>query len=96
MGVHDNADSKYSLMGSGAGPSSGFSKLVAKRPGSGDDGTGAADNGASLSKIHKFEEPKKTSTSNGKSSEIVPDKVGISLQQQRKALPVFRLKKEYV
>ncbi|KOC71150.1 Putative ATP-dependent RNA helicase DHX33 [Habropoda laboriosa] len=75
MGVHDNADSKYNVMGA-----SSFSKLAPKRP------TTVVFNDTP-SKIQKHEDGQQN----------VPienvDKGSISLQQQRKSLPVYRLRK---
>ncbi|OAD46999.1 Putative ATP-dependent RNA helicase DHX33, partial [Eufriesea mexicana] len=75
MGVHDNADSKYIVMGT-----SSFSKLAPKRP------TTVVFN-ESPSKIQKHED----SQQNVQTENV--DKGSISLQQQRKSLPVYRLRK---
>lgn len=75
MGVHDNADSKYNVMGT-----SSFSKLAPKRP-----TTVVFNEGPS--KIPKHEDSQQNvQTENA-------DKGNISLQQQRKTLPVYRLRK---
>lgn len=75
MGVHDNADSKYIVMGT-----SSFSKLAPKRP------TTVVFNESS-SKIQKFEDNQQ----NVQAENV--DKGNISLQQQRKSLPVYKLRK---
>lgn len=75
MGVHDNADSKYIVMGN-----SNFSKLAPKRP------TTVVFND-SPSKIPKHED----SQQNVQTENV--DKGNITLQQQRKSLPVYRLRK---
>ena len=75
MGVHDNADSKYIVMGN-----SSFSKLAPKRP------TTVVFNESS-SKIQKFEDNQQ----NVQAENV--DKGNISLQQQRKSLPVYKLRK---
>ncbi|XP_012278614.1 putative ATP-dependent RNA helicase DHX33 [Orussus abietinus] len=74
MGVHDNADSKYSAMGS-----SGFSKLTPKRP-------TPVIFGESTMKVPRMDESQNVGQKG-------PDKVNLSLQQQRKSLPVYRLRK---
>ncbi|XP_012344438.1 ATP-dependent RNA helicase DHX33 [Apis florea] len=75
MGVHDNADSKYIVMGN-----SNFSKLAPKRP------TTVVFND-SPSKIPKHEDNQQ----NVQTENV--DKGSITLQQQRKSLPVYRLRK---
>ncbi|XP_016841401.1 ATP-dependent RNA helicase DHX33 [Nasonia vitripennis] len=93
MGVHDNADSKYSLMGSGGG-GSGFAKLPAKRPNTVVFGEGSPRN--KLLKQQQLEDAKRLvsgRTQQQQQSEIT-DKMKISLQQQRKSLPVYRLKQK--
>lgn len=75
MGVHDNADSKYSVMGA-----SSFSKLAPKRP-------NTVVFNDTPSKIQKYEDTQQTVQTEN------VDKGIISLQQQRKSLPVYRLRK---
>ncbi|XP_043511714.1 ATP-dependent RNA helicase DHX33 isoform X3 [Frieseomelitta varia] len=75
MGVHDNADSKYIVIGN-----SSFSKLASKRP------TTVVFNESS-SKISKFEDNQQ----NIQAENV--DKGNINLQQQRKSLPVYKLRK---
>ncbi|XP_017889459.1 ATP-dependent RNA helicase DHX33-like [Ceratina calcarata] len=75
MGVHDNADSKYSVMGT-----SGFSKLAPKRPNT----------------VVFNENPNKIARHEDNQQNVQTentDKGNISLQQQRKSLPVYRLRK---
>lgn len=74
MGVHDNADSKYNVLGT-----SSFSKLAPKRP------TTVLFND-SPSKIQKHEDGQTVQAENA-------DKGNVSIQQQRKSLPVYRLRK---
>ncbi|XP_011495049.1 PREDICTED: putative ATP-dependent RNA helicase DHX33 [Ceratosolen solmsi marchali] len=84
MGVHDNADSKYSLMGSG----SSFSKFAVKR-------SNVVVLNDSPSKLLKHEDQTSTQREQGgaqQHSEFT-DKISISLQQQRKQLPVYKLSK---
>lgn len=75
MGVHDNADSKYIVIGN-----SSFSKLASKRP------TTVVFNESS-SKIQKYEDNQQ----NIQAENV--DKGNINLQQQRKSLPVYKLRK---
>ena len=86
MGVHDQADSKYSLMGAGNNSISNFAKLTAKRPSS-----EVFCHGSNNSKHAKIEESvqKKQQV---QIPEVILEKT--SLQQQRKALPVYRLRKK--
>ncbi|KAF7384800.1 hypothetical protein HZH68_014412 [Vespula germanica] len=76
MGVHDNADSKYNVMGT-----SSFSKLAPKRP-------NAVVFGESPAKVQKHEESS-SSFSNVENTEAG----NASVHQQRKSLPVYRLRK---
>ncbi|XP_015609898.1 ATP-dependent RNA helicase DHX33 [Cephus cinctus] len=78
MGVHDNSDSKYSLMGS-----SSFHKLTPKRP-------TPVVFGESANKQQKTEG---SLTSSSPKHPKPPDKTNLTLQQQRKSLPVYRLRK---
>jgi hypothetical protein len=84
MGVHDNADSKYSLMGSG----SSFSKFAVKR-------SNVVVLNDSPSKLPKHEElqPTVQRDQGGAQHAEFTDKISISLQQQRKQLPVYKLSK---
>ncbi|KAK1117675.1 putative ATP-dependent RNA helicase dhx33 [Melipona bicolor] len=75
MGVHDNADSKYIVIGN-----SSFSKLASKRP------TTVVFNESS-SKIQKYEDNQQNIQAEN------ADKGNINLQQQRKSLPVYKLRK---
>lgn len=76
MGVHDNTDSKYNVMGS-----SSFSKIAPKRPAT------IVTFGESPNKIQKHEDVQNSQSGNGQ------DKPNVSLHQQRKSLPVYRLRK---
>lgn len=75
MGVHDNADSKYIVIGN-----SSFSKLASKRP-------NTVVFNESSSKLQKYEDNQQ----NIQAENV--DKGNINLQQQRKSLPVYRLRK---
>lgn len=77
MGVHDNADSKYNVMGT-----SSFSKLALKRPNT----VVFVD---SPVKVQKHEE----SQSFQQNAENTDNPGNLSLHQQRKSLPVYRLRK---
>lgn len=74
MGVHDNADSKYNVMGS-----SSFSKLAPKRP-------TTIVYGEPSNKVAKLEDSRNSTLE-------TPDKLNINIQQQRKSLPVYKLRK---
>lgn len=76
MGVHDNADSKYNVMGT-----SSFSKLAPKRP-------NTVVFGENPAKLQKHEESG-SSFSNVENTEAG----NASVHQQRKSLPVYRLRK---
>ncbi|XP_047365183.1 ATP-dependent RNA helicase DHX33-like isoform X1 [Vespa velutina] len=78
MGVHDNADSKYNVMGT-----SSFSKLAPKRP-------NTVVFGESPAKVQKHEESSGSSFSN---VENTTEPGSTSVHQQRKSLPVYRLRK---
>lgn len=80
MGVHDNTDSKYHLIGT-----SSFSKLTPKRP-----TTVTFNNDGPSNKRQKTNE-----IDNQKKNESF-DKNSLSIQQQRKSLPVYRLRKRYL
>lgn len=83
MGVHDNLDSKYNLVGT-----SNFHKFGVKRPACTNDTIGST----SSTKIMKSEK-QSTPQTNVNNSHFA-DKINMSLQQQRKSLPVYKLRKK--
>ncbi|XP_015186996.1 PREDICTED: putative ATP-dependent RNA helicase DHX33 [Polistes dominula] len=77
MGVHDNAESKYNVMGT-----SSFSKLAPKRP-------NTVVFGENPAKVEKREE----NISSFQNVDNMESGSVNSIQQQRKSLPVYRLRK---
>lgn len=97
MGVHDNMDSKYSVMGGG----SSFSKLTPKRPipivfGDNNNPSNSkkqkSNEDGNCSKTDDNQTPK-TSEQHNQTNVTVNNN---NIQQQRKSLPVYRLRKRLV
>ncbi|XP_046467981.1 ATP-dependent RNA helicase DHX33 [Neodiprion pinetum] len=95
MGVHDNMDSKYSAMGT-----SSFSKLAPKRPTTvvfGDTNAKRCKNEdcqqSTLSKVTEDSVATSEQASSTSSTLTINPPQHNSLQQQRKSLPVYKLRK---
>ncbi|XP_057329367.1 ATP-dependent RNA helicase DHX33 isoform X2 [Microplitis mediator] len=73
MGVHDNADSKYSVI-NGAN----FSKFIPKKP--------------TIVNFGETSSNKVLENETNQKDKIINDKTNINIQQQRKSLPVYKLR----